>query len=88
MDMAAQRTQAHALVDALPQDSLEIVVALMRKLTDFTEQPISNTANPALSESQTASINRVRSLVGCFSDCQSKDWKEEKSDFMQEKYHS
>ena len=32
MDVSVQRTQAHFLIDALPQDSLEIVVALMRKL--------------------------------------------------------
>jgi hypothetical protein len=32
MDISDQRTQAHCLLDALPQDSLEIVVALLRKL--------------------------------------------------------
>ena len=32
MDVSVQRTQAHFLIDALPQDCLEIVVALMRKL--------------------------------------------------------
>ena len=36
VDISAQRTQAHCLIDALPQDSLEIVVALMRKLADNT----------------------------------------------------
>ena len=34
MDIATQRLQAYALIDALPQDSLELVVSLMRKLTD------------------------------------------------------
>ena len=32
MDIAAQRSQAYALIDALPQDSLELVVSLLRKL--------------------------------------------------------
>ena len=87
MDTATQRTQAHALIDALPQDSLEIVVALMRKLTGFAAQPTSNVSDSELSESQTASLNKVRALAGCFSACQSKDWKEEKTACLQEKYH-
>ena len=87
MDTATQRTQAHALIDALPQDSLEIVVALMRKLTGFAAQPTPNESSSVLSESQIASLSKVRALAGCFSDCQSKDWKKEKTAFLQEKYH-
>ncbi len=33
MDIGTLRLQAYALIDALPQDSLELVVSLMRKLT-------------------------------------------------------
>ena len=32
MDIGTLRLQAYALIDALPQDSLELVVSLMRKL--------------------------------------------------------
>lgn len=32
MDIVTQRSQTYALIDALPQDSLELVVSLMRKL--------------------------------------------------------
>ena len=87
MDIASERSKAHALIDALPQDSLEIVIALMRKLTGFTTQTIQANSDLVLSESQIASLNRVRELAGCFSICQSKDWKEEKAECLQEKYH-
>ena len=86
MDTATQRSQAHALIDALPQDSLEIVVALMRKLTSFAAQPAHDEPAPVLSEAQAASLNRIRAIAGCFSSCQTKDWKEEKATTLQENY--
>ena len=60
MDTATQRSQAHALIDALPQDSLEIVVALMRKLTSFSTQPVHDEHTSILSEAQAASLSRIR----------------------------
>lgn len=87
MDTATQRTQAHALIDALPQDSLEIVIALMRKLTGFASHSAPNESTPVQSESEVASLKTIRALAGCFSACQSKDWKEEKLVRLEEKYH-
>ncbi|MBQ9241816.1 MAG: hypothetical protein IJ165_01075 [Proteobacteria bacterium] len=86
MDTATQRSQAHALIDALPQDSLEIVVALMRKLTSFSTQPAHDEPTPVLSEAQAASLSRIRAIAGCFSICQTKDWKEEKAACLQENF--
>ena len=46
MDIATQRSQAYALIDALPQDSLEIVLLLMRKLAGNVKPAVdSNTWN-------------------------------------------
>ena len=42
MDIATQRTEAYALIDALPEDSLTLVVSLMRKLAGCV-QPLTNT---------------------------------------------
>ena len=87
MDVSVQRTQAHCLIDALPQDSLEIVVALMRKLTNTDSPRESCLVSDEMSDSQSASLTNIRALAGCFSSNQSKAWKEEKADYLQEKYH-
>ena len=79
MDASTQRMQAYALIDALPQDYLEIVMALMRKLVDDKTQSAQETNLANLSTSQKASLDKVRKIAGCFSECQSDDWKNEKS---------
>ena len=82
-----QRMQAYALIDALPMDSLEIVMALMRKLADYSRQSKENTNLSDLSDSEKESLNKVRKLAGCFSACHSDDWRNEKSSYLEDKYH-
>ena len=88
MDAVSQRLRAHELVSVLPQDSLEIVVALMSKLIENDSSIIDQDCSVrSVSVDQNESLSKIRSLAGCFSACQSKDWKQEKAEILQEKYH-
>ncbi len=85
MDITAQRTQAYALIDALPEDCLELVVSLMCRLTGAVSQAGDKEGLTKKSEEHAEAVARVRALAGCFSACQTKDWKEEKAAVLQEK---
>lgn len=85
MDVSVQRTQAHSLIDALPQDSLEIVVALMRKLAGNV-----NTAGDAQQLSDTTDkmkafheLEDMRSKIAQYGPF---DYKMERAAALEEKY--
>ena len=85
MDVSVQRTQAHCLIDALPQDSLEIVVALMRKLTGNV-----NTAGDAQQLSETTDkmkafheLEDMRSEIAQYSPF---DYEKDREAALEEKY--
>ena len=62
MDIATQRSQAYALIDALPQDSLEIVLLLMRKLAGNVQLPQGDEPSHAAEQSKEEAIAELRSL--------------------------
>ena len=69
MDITSQRTQAYALIDALPEDCLEIVVSLMRRLTGTVMQAECKDGQEKTSEGHAEAVTKVRALAGCFSAC-------------------
>ena len=62
MDIATQRSQAYALIDALPQDSLELVVSLMRKLAGNVQPSQGDEPLHAVDQSKEEAIAELRSL--------------------------
>ena len=62
MDIATQRSQAYALIDALPQDSLELVVSLMRKLAGNVKPSQEDEPVHAVDQSKEEAIAELRSL--------------------------
>ena len=88
MDITSQRTQAYALIDALPEDCLEIVVSLLRRLIGAVPQAESMDGLARMSGEHAEAVARVRALAGCFSACQTKDWKEDKAAFLQERHQA
>lgn len=88
MDISSQREQAYALIETLPSDYLEIVVALMRKLQGLAQKQEQKSGLSTVSEEKDEALAKVRAIAGSFSTCQSKDWKDEKATCLQERFHS
>lgn len=86
MDSSTQRTQAYALIDALSDDSLEIIIALMRKLANPSAHIMATTQN---NESMSQSINSLKALQSL--NIQVPDDFDETRELMEgldEKYHT
>ncbi len=64
MDIATQRLQAYALIDALPQDSLELVVSLMRKLTGGVHPAQDNPDRRDAHEAHVALLSQYKGFGG------------------------
>ena len=62
MDLATQRTQAYALIDALPQDCLELVVLLLRKLASNGQTSQGDKPLHTVEQSKEEAIAELRSL--------------------------
>ena len=64
MDIATQRSQAYALIDVLPQDSLELVVSLMRKLAGNAHPSADNDASNEAHEAHRALLSQYKGIDG------------------------
>lgn len=64
MDIATQRTEAYALIDALPEDSLTLVVSLMRKLAGCVQPDAGNTDSNKAHEAHVALLSQYKGMGG------------------------
>ena len=64
MDITTQRTQAYKLIDALPQDCLELVLSLMRKLMNTVQPEADNATNDEQHANHVALLSHYKEIGG------------------------